>query len=76
MTDKEREIRDRFEKYLFENDVSNEFLLEIIKVVFDYGNVMTVKDYADSQGISPQGVYACRETEKINNIRFVINNEL
>jgi SpoVK/Ycf46/Vps4 family AAA+-type ATPase len=76
MTDKERDIVERLDKYFYENPPSNECLLEIIKVAFQYGNVMNVSDYAKAKDITPQGVYACKNVQNENNIRFVIDNNL
>jgi len=65
MTDKERTVAKKFEKYLYENGYSEAFLVEIIKLAFDYGNVKTVQSYADSKGKSYQGIVQSHK-EKIN----------
>jgi hypothetical protein len=74
MTEKEILALQKFEKFIFENDVSNDFLVQIIELAGGYLNLMTISDYAKSNKLSYNGVKKFRETKEIFNVKFVIDN--
>jgi len=75
MTDKEEKATERFYKFVVKNDVSNEFLVEIIKLSGNFLNLRTISDYARENNLSYQGVKTSRTIQKIFNVKFVIDNK-
>ncbi len=74
-SDKEREIAERFEKFIYENNPSNEFLLQIFELAGSYLNLQTISDYAKANGLSYNGVKKTRNITEKFGCRFVIDNE-
>jgi hypothetical protein len=46
-------------------NVSDLFMVESLKLIADYANLMSVKQYADYNNLSPQGVTKCRNVFKL-----------
>lgn len=64
-------LSDRIES----NELSNEDCVQIIEHVGGYLNLQTVSDYSRNSGISYNGAKKFRDTRKIFNVKFVIDNE-
>lgn len=74
LTEKEKDILQRFEKYIYTNRVSKEFLVQYIELIGDYLGLKTIPDYSKENNISYNGVKKFRLIRKIFNIKFVIDN--
>ena len=72
MTETEKDVIDRFEKYLYENTLSKEFYVSLLKLAIDYSGATNVSTYAKENGITPQGVNRYRKPIIHNGIKFVI----
>lgn len=68
MTDKEKDICNRFEKYLFNNNLSKDFFVEIIKLCFQYGSMGGVSHLAKNNNCSKQYIYRVSKKIDINSI--------
>ncbi len=74
MTDKEIEILNRLGYHIQTRNLSNEFLVELIKLGGGFLNLQTIPSYAKSHGLSYPGVVKTRHIETIFGARFVIDN--
>ena len=61
MTDTKQKAIDKYAKYILNNDVSIEFLVQMIELTVSCGELLTIDEYAKKRGISYQGV---RKTTK------------
>jgi len=75
MTDKEEDLINRFEKYIYNNPLSNECLVEIFKLICDYGNITNIKNYSKSNNITPQALYKSKKFHEYNRLKFIVDNE-
>lgn len=75
MTKKETLTIEKFDKYCFENNVSNEFLVQIIEHSGSYLNIKTISDYAKSENISYNGAKKFRNNIKLFGVKFIIDNK-
>ena len=75
MTDKERDILDRLGNYIQNHTVTNDFLVELLKLPAVFLNLKTIPQYAKENNISYQGVKTCRNIKEIFNVKFVIDNQ-
>lgn len=57
------------------NELDNESLLELFKVMGKYLNLQTIQSYADENKMSYQGVKVGRKIETIFGVKFVIEND-
>lgn len=75
MNEKEKDVLIRFEKWIYENNPSKEFLVEIIKLGFDYGNGKTISQHSKEIGMTYQGFTKCHNNKisNINGIKFVLS---
>lgn len=75
MTEKEINNIEIFEKSIIENNVSNEFLVQIFELSARYLNLQTLTNYAKSEKISYNGAKK-RKLEKVvvDKEIFIINN--
>jgi len=73
MTDKERNIRDRLGQIIFDQGVSNEFLLDICQLASDALQFEKPINYARRHGISRQAAYD--KAIDIIGTKRVIDNE-
>lgn len=67
-------LAQRLEKYIYENEVSNEDLVQIIEVAGAYLNLRTISDYARDKNLSYNGVKKYRKITtlfKVNKIYFI-----
>jgi hypothetical protein len=74
LTDTERQVIDRYGKYLHEKNPSSKFLIQIIELTGGHLNLETISAYAKRTGISYNGVKNCREIISLFNVKFVIDN--
>lgn len=70
----ESKVLERLEILVQKNELSNDCLLEIIKMAGSYLNLKTISDYAKENNLSYNGVKKCRKTVEIFNVKFVIDN--
>jgi hypothetical protein len=73
MTDRERKIADRLGQIIFNEGVSNDFLLDICQLATDALQLEKPINYAKIHGISRQGAY--KKTIDILGTKRVIDNE-
>ena len=64
----------KFDKYVFGNGASNDFLIQIIESAGSYLNLLTISDYAKEHNLSYNGVKNNRDIIEIFNVKFVIDN--
>lgn len=74
MTEKEQYILNEIEKAIFEGQISNEFLVENIKLSAQYLGLKTIKQYANDNKITPQAVYKAKKYIKLIDTKFIIDN--
>ena len=65
----------RFEKYIFDGNVSNEELVQIIEVCGQYLNLKTISDYCKVNNISYNGAKNFRTKIELFGVKFIIDNE-
>ena len=75
LTEKEKEVINRYGRFLNDNSISETFLIKIFELTGLYSNLETISDYAKRTGMSYNGVKNCRKTIKLFNVNFVIDNE-
>lgn len=73
MTDREQKIRDRLGQIIFDEGVSNEFLLDICQLATDALQLEKPINYAKRYGISRQAAY--RKAISIIGTKRVIDND-
>lgn len=64
----------KFNEFVRNNDVSNEFLVQLIEQAGDYLNLQTIPNYAKRENMSYNGVKKGRYIRNIFNVKFVIEN--
>jgi len=65
LTDYEEKVLNRLGELMHNGDVSNSFMVECLKLVADYSNLSSVKQYSQRNGISPQGTLKYRPVFKL-----------
>lgn len=75
MTEKETDIINRLGKYIHENGMSDEALVQLIELTGSFLNLMTISDYAKANNLSYNGVKHHRKIVKMFNVKFVIENQ-
>lgn len=75
MTKKEKLTIEKYEKFVFENNPSTDFLVEIFKLSGNYLNLQTISNYAKSHNKSYEGVKRFRNIKEIFGVKFVIDNK-
>jgi len=73
-SEKENLTLTKYEKFLFEQNPSLSFLLQIIELTGRQLNLETISDYAKRYGMSYNGVKQCRKVIKMFNVKFVAEN--
>ena len=68
-------IGDRLEKYIYENNVSNDEWLKILNLAETYGGIKSVKQYSKDNAISVQGVYKNRSVYSFAGVKIVVDND-
>lgn len=75
LTEKEQEVLNRFEKFIYNNSPNNDLLIQIIELSGSYLNIQTISDYAKENRLSYNGVKNNRKIKTIFNVKFVIDND-
>jgi hypothetical protein len=75
MSENEQTTLEKFGKYIHENNVSNEFLVQIIELSGRMLNLKTISDYAKYNGISYNGAKKFRNKIELFNTKFIIDND-
>ena len=73
MTEKEINTIRKFEKWIYENNPSVDFLVQIIELAGAYGNIMSIPNCAKLNNISYNGVKKNREVIKVLGFNMVAN---
>ena len=68
-------IKASIDDAMMNGELSNDDLVELIKHLGAYGNVMSVKDYSNENGITVQGVYNHRNVVSLWGFKFVVEND-
>lgn len=68
MTEKEQNMKSKIEMFMYENTVSSDFFVEIIKLCFQYGSMGGVSYLAKANNCSKQYIYRVSEKIDINSI--------
>ena len=72
---KVNKIKASIDDAMMNDELSNDNLVELIKHIGAYGNVMSVKDYSDQNNITVQGVYNHRNVVNLWGFKFVVEND-
>ena len=77
ITEKGIKLNDFVGRKIQNNELSNDDLVELIKLCGDYLNLKTIPDYAKAEKISYPGVLKRKNIEivKIFNTKYVIDND-
>lgn len=75
MTDREKNILNRLEACIVEEELSNDFLVQIIELAASYLNLKTIPNYAKDKNLSYNGVKKTRFIKEIIGVKFVIDND-
>lgn len=75
MTDKEQEICNRLDKYLYENPVYTDCIVSLLKLLLEYGEIGSCAYLASIQGSSPQYINRVAKKHEINGINFYCISE-
>jgi hypothetical protein len=70
MTDREKQIADKFEKLIAENDLSKDFLVSIMKLAMSYGNIGSAEHHAQIKSCSGAYVRKAFKRQTINGTTF------
>jgi hypothetical protein len=65
LTEFERAKLIELTELLLSGNVSDNFMVESLKLLADYSNLSSVKQFADRNKLSTQGVLKCRNTFKL-----------
>jgi len=74
LSKKEKDIITRIDKYLYENKITNDCLVQLIELCGGYLNLKTIPNYAKDNNLSYNGVKKTRNIINLFNIKFVIDN--
>ena len=72
---KVNKIKAYIDNAMMNDELSNDDLVELIKHLGAYGNIMSVKEYSDQNNITVQGVYNHRKLVNLWGFKFVVENE-
>lgn len=75
LTKIEQDTLNKFNKFYLNNNISNEFLVQLIELAGNYLNLMTISDYAKENKLSYNGVKNNRNIIIMFNVKFVIDND-
>jgi hypothetical protein len=70
MTDKEQEMCNRLDKYLYENRVSSDCIVSLLKLLLEYGEIGSCAYLANIRSSSPQYINRIANKHEINGINF------
>lgn len=63
------------DKYQNKGELDNSSLVQIIELCSMFLNLKTLSNYSKENKISYNGAKKCRKHIKIDNVKFIINNE-
>jgi len=72
---KANKIKASIDDAMMNDELSNDDLVELIKHLGAYGNIMSVKEYSDQNNITVQGVYNHRNVVNLWGFKFVVDND-
>ena len=72
---KTNKIKASIDDAMMNDELSNDDLVELIKHLGTYGNIMSVKDYSSQNSITVQGVYNHRNVVNLWGFKFVLEND-
>ena len=75
MTKYEQDSITKLEKAIFEGRWSNAGMVELIKLIFNYLNPISLQDYAKNEGISYPGALKRNVHVSFLGRRFFLNND-
>ena len=73
MSETEQHKIENIEQFIFENNVSNEFYVSMLKLIEQYSGIKKVSQYAKDNYITPQGARKFREVIKFCDISFIFD---
>ena len=65
LTHFELKVHNRLGELLHKNELSDNFMVETLKLLEGYANLSSVKTFADRHNLTPQGVLKCRKVFKL-----------
>ena len=68
-------IKASIDDAMMNSELSNDELVDLIKHIGAYGNIMSVKEYSDQNKITVQGVYNHRNVVNLWGFKFVVEND-
>lgn len=74
MIENKEHIKD-FERQLFEGNISNEEMVQLIELLGSYLNIASIPDYAKQNNLSYNGVKKTRNIITLFNQKFVVDND-
>ena len=74
LTDYERNAINKLGQSVQEGKWSNDALIQLIEAAGAFLNLATITDYANSNGLTYNGVKKCRNIQPIFGVKFVIDN--
>jgi len=75
LTPNGKKLIDFLDSKMYDGDFTNNDLVQFIESVGKYLGLQTLPDYAKENKMSYNGVKKFRETQKILNVKFVIDNK-
>lgn len=75
ITEKGKKLCDFVTEKTMQGDLSNNDLVQLIEVAGAFLNLQTISDYANSKGLSYNGVKKHRKIVEIFNVKFVVDND-
>lgn len=66
---------DEYIQTIFNGELSNEEVVQIIELSMSYLNAKTITEYAKHHNLSYNGVKRFRKIVNIRNVKFVIDND-
>lgn len=75
ITDNGKKLCDFVTQKTMQGELSNNDLVQLIEVAGSFLNLQTISDYANSKGLSYNGVKNNREKVEIFNVKFVVDND-
>lgn len=66
---------EKFEKYLYEQGLSNQEMFKCLNLLLNYGQIKTIRKYAEEKNISVQSVYQYKPTKTLLDRKVIFDNE-
>ena len=71
---KASKIKELIDLAMYESQLTNDELVQIMEHAADYLNLQKVSDYSKENNITPKGVYKCREVINFRGFKYVVDN--